>query len=94
MANNELIQLIDMLISLPQENAWVEFKQGSATTNERLGFYLSGLSNAACIHNQPFGYLLFGIDDDTQEIIGTNYGFKKRKEGNEELELWLRRYLT
>jgi len=94
MTNDELIELTDTLKNLPSENEWVEFKKGSATNSERLGLYLSGLSNAACIHNQPFAYLIFGVDDDTQEISGTNYGFKKRKEGNEELELWLRRYLS
>ena len=49
MTNDELIQLIDRLRALPRELEWVEFKKGNATTNERLGKYISGLSNAACI---------------------------------------------
>jgi ATP-dependent DNA helicase RecG len=93
MTNEELIHLIDDLRSLPQENEWVEFKTGSATTNERLGQYISALSNAACIHNQDFGYLVFGIIDDTHEVIGTTFKFKNRKEGNQELELYIRQYL-
>lgn len=93
MDNNELIQLVDELIALPKENEWVEFKSGNATTNERFGQYISAISNAACINNQTFGYLIFGVNDETHAVEGTNYKFKNRKGGNEELELWVRRLL-
>lgn len=94
MNNEELIQLIDNLRALPRETEWVEFKKGTATTNERLGMYISGLSNSACVKNQNFGYLIFGIDDVTHEVIGTNFNFKTAKEGNQELELWIKRNTT
>lgn len=93
MKNEDLILLIDELRALPKENEWVEFKSGNATNNEKFGQYLSALSNAACIHHQAFGYLIFGINDSTHQIVGTTFKFKNRKEGNEELELWLRRLL-
>lgn len=94
MNNEELIQLIDELRALPKESEWVEFKKSTATTNERLGMYISGLSNSACVKNQDFAYLIFGIDDTTHEVIGTNYNFKTAKEGNQELELWVKRNTT
>lgn len=94
MTNQDLISLIDELRALPKENEWVEFKTGNVTTNDKLGQYISGLSNAACIANKSFAYLVFGINDDTHEVEGTNYKFKNRKEGNEELELWIKRYLS
>lgn len=56
--------------------------------------YISAISNAACIHNNPFGYLVFGIDDDTHAVEGTKFRFQKRKEGNSELEIWIRRLLS
>lgn len=93
MNNQDLIQLVDELRALPKENEWVEFKTGTATTNDRLGQYISAISNASCIANQAFGYLIFGIDDNTHSVVGTKYNFKNSKEGNEELELWIRRYL-
>ena len=93
MTNDELITLINDLQSLPKENEWVEFKTGTATTNERLGQYISAISNSACIHNQDFGYLVFGIHDDTHEVVGTDFKLKNKKEGNQELELYLRHYL-
>ena len=94
MDNTELIKLVDELRALPKENEWVEFKSGNATTNERFGMYISAISNAACIHNNPFGYLVFGIDDDTHAVEGTKFRFQKRKEGNSELEIWIRRLLS
>lgn len=93
MTNEELIILIDELRALPQENEWVEFKTGTATTNDRLGHYISAISNAACINNQDFGYLVFGIHDETHEVVGTAFKFKNKKEGNQELELYVRQYL-
>ena len=93
MTNEELITLINDLQNLPKENEWVEFKTGTATTNERLGQYISAISNSACIHNQDFGYLVFGIHDDTHEVVGTDFKLKNKKEGNQELELYLRHYL-
>jgi ATP-dependent DNA helicase RecG len=93
MYNSELTQLVDDLRSLPKENEWVEFKTGLATTNEKLGQYISAISNAACIANQSYGYLIFGIVDETHKVVGTSYHFKNAKEGNEELELWIRRLL-
>ena len=94
MTEHELIELVEELRALPKENAWVEFKTGKATSNERLGHYLSGISNAACISNESFGYLVFGIEDETHSIVGTNFNFNTSKEGNEELELWIRRNLN
>ena len=69
----ELMQLVDELRTLPKENEWVEFKSGKATTNERLGHYLSAISNAACIAHQSFGYLIFGIDDASHKVVGTSF---------------------
>jgi ATP-dependent DNA helicase RecG len=93
MENEELILLVNELRALPKENEWVEFKSNNATTNEKFGQYISAISNAACINNQSFGYLVFGINDTSHQIEGTTFKFKNRKEGNQELELWVRHLL-
>jgi predicted HTH transcriptional regulator len=38
-----------------------------------MGKYISGLANAANIAHELFGYLIFGVDDKTLEITGTNF---------------------
>ncbi len=93
MENEELIALIDELRALPKENEWVEFKSGNATTNDKIGQYISAISNASCLNNESFGYLVFGIDNNTHDVVGTNFKLKNKKEGNQELELYLRQYL-
>lgn len=90
MDNHELILLVDELRALPKENECVEFKSGDVTTNDKFGQYISAISNAACINNQAFGYLVFGVNNQTHTVEGTNYKFKNKKEGNQELELWVR----
>ncbi|MDI9366153.1 MAG: putative DNA binding domain-containing protein [Flavobacterium sp.] len=94
MDNIELKSLIEELRTLPKETEWVEFKASTIKPNEKLGEYISGLSNAACINKQSFAYLVLGIDNNTHQVIGTNYGFAHLKQGNEELEFWVRRYLS
>ncbi|AYD46390.1 RNA-binding domain-containing protein [Arachidicoccus soli] len=94
MDNQELINLIDELRALPKETEWVEFKLNTIKPNEKLGEYISGLSNAACVNNQSFAYLILGVDDNDHSIKGTTYNFKQQKQGNEDLEFWIRRYLS
>ena len=94
MNNTQLVKLLKELVSLPSETTWVEFKKGKgAITNEQIGEYISALSNGATLANKPFGYLVWGIQDKTQQIIGTNFSFAYAKQGNQDLELWLRNLL-
>ena len=53
-----LERLAMSLIELPDEPTWVEFKV-NCTDKRRLGMYLSGLSNAALLANEPFGYIVY-----------------------------------
>ncbi len=94
MTLEKLCCLLDELVALPSETNWVEFKSGKGSiTNEQIGEYISSLSNGAAIANKTFGYLVWGIDDSSHEIIGTNFYFSKAKQGNQDLELWVRNLL-
>ncbi len=94
MLNEPLHSLLEDLTALPSETNWVEFKMGKGSiTNEQIGEYISAMSNGATIANKPFGYLVWGVQDKTQLIKGTNFTFTKAKQGNQDLELWLRNLL-
>jgi len=80
--------LINELRALPQEREWVEFKKNNGDP-QTLGEYISALSNSACLENKDFGYLVFGIDDETHQITGTSFNPKAKKIGNQEIENWL-----
>lgn len=81
--------LVARLIALPKETEWVEFKLNN-TDPERIGKYVSGLANSACEAFQDFGYLVWGIEDETHAIKGTGFDPASFRVGNQPLELWLR----
>lgn len=38
-----------------------------------IGEYISALANAACLKYKPKAYLLYGIQDETHEVVGTSF---------------------
>ena len=67
MNNHQLKELLNELVKQPDESEWVEFKLNFHNPEE-IGQRISALSNGACIHNQLFGYLIFGIEDQNYSI--------------------------
>ena len=88
MEEKKLINIVNDLIKQPNESEWVEFKLNYHSAEE-IGERISALANGACLHNQPFGYLIFGIEDKTHKIVGTTFKIKSFKKGGEDLESWL-----
>ena len=88
MIQSEIERLINELTTLPKETEWVEFKVNNANPQE-IGEYISALSNSATYHKKSNGYLVFGVQDGTHKIIGTNFKPSETKIGNQELENWL-----
>ena len=86
-------ELVESLRRKETEEEWFEFKVNNSEP-QKIGEYLSALSNSAALTHQESGYLIFGIDDTTHEIVGTDFQPKKAKgKGNEDLEPWLNRLL-
>lgn len=93
MDDKQLVELLNNLVKLPKESEWVEFKL-NFHSEEEIGRRISALANGAAIHNQDYGYLVFGVEDETHMIKGTSFKLKKYKKGNEELEHWLAQRLN
>ncbi len=85
--------LVQELCKLPSETEWVEFKCNNKNPQE-IGEYISALSNSAVLWNRDNAYLAWGIDNETHEIVGASFDYRKAKKGNEELEAWLARLLN
>jgi ATP-dependent DNA helicase RecG len=92
MIQAELYNLLLELCAQPQEEPWLEFKLNIAK-HDVIGQYISAMSNGATISNKTFGYLVWGIKDETHVIEGTQFSFRNAKEGHQDLELWLRQLL-
>jgi ATP-dependent DNA helicase RecG len=76
-----------------KETEWVEFKLNQYDPQE-IGEYISALSNSAALHHKINGYVVWGIDNRTRKIVGTNFKPLTKKIGNEELENWLTTQLS
>ncbi len=92
MDNEQLKILISEAVKLPAETEWVEFKVDYANP-EDIGKLISGLSNSANLHQKPYGYLIFGVDDNLR-LVGTQLKPRTAKKGSELLEHWLMQGLS
>lgn len=88
-----LDKLIENLIQYPDETPWIEFKHNNYTP-EMIGKDISALANGAALHEKNCAYMIWGVNDKTHEIEGTNYNLQNLKKGNQELENWLRSLLS
>lgn len=82
------------IVEIGKETKCLEFKSNYQDAN-RLGKYISALSNGACLDNKDFGYLYFGVEDETLILLGTSFDVSRIKaKGNQNLEIYLRQYIT
>jgi len=93
MSEAEFIARLRELRSYPKETEWLEFK-GSMQDPQEIGEYISAISNSAKLHRKDKGYIIWGVDDKTHAIIGTNFKPHEKKVGAEELEHWLIKLLV
>lgn len=88
-----LDRLVNELIKLPNETPWLEFKHNNYDP-EMIGEDISALANGAALHEKSCAYMLWGINDKTHEIVGTDQDLQSLKKGAQELENWLRSLLS
>jgi predicted HTH transcriptional regulator len=81
------------MCKLPRETDWVEFKVNNVDP-ETIGQNISALANASALAGKANAYVVWGVNDDTYEVVGTDFRPAEAKVGNEELENWLLRLLT
>lgn len=90
--HGDLTLLLDRLLTVTDEHEWIEFKHNEDP--HVIGEYISALANAAALDGEPFGYLVWGIEDGTRRVVGCR-SFKpaSTKIGAQILDLWLHQYL-
>lgn len=90
---DNLSLLINELRKYDDETPWVEFKHNNYDPI-MIGNDISALANGAALHEKPQAYMLWGIEDKSHNIVGTEYNLQNLKKGNQELENWLRSLLS
>lgn len=88
-----LNKLVLELCKYPNETPWLEFKHNNYDPH-MIGQDISALANSAALYEKSAAYMLWGIDDNTHEIVGTDYNLQTLKKGDQELENWLRYMLS
>ena len=79
---------VDELRALPAETAWLEFK-GSNSDPEVIGKRCAALSNSARIEGRDLAYMVWGVQDGSHAVVGTDFNPDAKKAGNQALPLWL-----
>ncbi|WP_290513701.1 ATP-binding protein [Aeromicrobium sp.] len=73
MAPHDLADLLQRLID-NWEDELVEFKQASRDYDTRkIGEYFSALANEANLRGAEAGWLVFGVNNKTRRVVGTDY---------------------
>ena len=67
-----LISKVNELRQYDTEREWFEFKENWYDPKE-LGEYISALSNSAAYEGQEYAYFIWGVQDETHELIDTKF---------------------
>ncbi|MBQ2897913.1 MAG: putative DNA binding domain-containing protein [Clostridia bacterium] len=88
-----LEKLVNKLREYDNEENWFEFKHNNYDP-EIIGQDISALANGAAFAEKACAYMIWGVDDKTHEIVGTDYDQYSLKVGNQEIENWLRTLIS
>ncbi|MBI5003804.1 putative DNA binding domain-containing protein [Candidatus Kaiserbacteria bacterium] len=86
------VKLLQFVLGLPKETEYLEFKENNLS-EKTLGELISAISNAACLCDVEYGYVVYGIEDSTHTVVGTKLKPRSIKIGGEDMELWLQKML-
>lgn len=79
--NEDDLRNILSVIRANNEIPYIEVKD-SLSNKEQIGKTLSALSNSASYYEKEYGYMIWGIENETWKIIGTTFDLEKAKQGN------------
>lgn len=92
MSEDRDVELVNELRGKSAELPWLEFKQNNADP-KAIGTRCSALSNAARLEGQDCGYILWGIEDGSHDVVGTSFDPNNHKVGNQDFQFWLAQHL-
>ena len=82
---NYLRDLLRELKGLRTETEWIEFKHNNDDP-QMIGEYISALANSAALYGKKSAYVVWGLRDDDQEVIGTDFRPSVSRHKQQELE--------
>lgn len=91
-SNQRSVELIDQLRDRSAETPWLEFKIDN-TDPDLIGKLCSALANSARLFEEDTAYILWGIKNDTHDVVGTHFDPDIKKANGQELAFWLAKQL-
>lgn len=86
------IDLVDELLAVGSETDWLEFKKDNVEPDS-IGVRCSALSNAARLAGKDRAYMVWGVEDQTLNVVGTIFNPNKQKAHGQELKFWMARQI-
>lgn len=74
------------------EAEWIELKCNN-TDHNMIGKNISSLANSAALNGKPYAYIIWGIEDENKNIVGSSFNPFTKKVGGEAFINWLNRKL-
>lgn len=73
---DKYLDIIANLLNLSDEYEWLDFKENWFNKDE-IGEYISAVANGACLCGKEYGYILWGVEDNSRNVVGTNINFDR-----------------
>ncbi|GHT53804.1 hypothetical protein AGMMS49982_17470 [Bacteroidia bacterium] len=74
MSEQELEKILSEAIALRAETEIIEFKEAKDGYDfEKIGKYFSAMSNEANLKGKPCAWLIFGVENEKHQIVGSRY---------------------
>lgn len=89
---DDLKKIVQSLLSSASEEEWYEFKENWYDA-VGIGEYISSLSNAAAMCGEECAYLIWGVNNDAHEVVGTTFNYHMDVK-NEPLQHFLARQVN
>jgi len=93
MATQNPQNLLNRLLKEPTETTWLEFKENNDNP-DKIGKWISACANAAILEGQSRAFLIYGIENQTRQKVGTTVRFNTMKKGGENFINWINRMIT
>lgn len=77
---NDYYNILENLLSFKEEFEWLDFKENWFSKDE-IGQYISAISNGAALCGKEYGYMVWGVNDKTKQVVGTTISFDKDIDG-------------
>lgn len=73
---DKYLDILENLLRLQDEYEWLDFKENWFNKDE-IGEYISAIANGACLCGKEYGYIIWGVKDNSRDIVGTSINFDK-----------------